>query len=840
MRRGLVFFLSVLIVFSGFAQESGTAPAARSGEWYQGKPIKEIIFNGLRHVKATELEGVMAPFIGRPFSDDIFWEIQGRIYALEYFDIINPSAVPADASGSEVIIRFNVTERPIVSRITFIGNSHLRRSELLDVISLKVNDVANQVKLRVDEQAIITKYMEKGYPDITVRSESGAGSDASITVSFFISEGEKISIKEFNFEGNSTFSDRTLKGQLTLKAKNLINDGAFQEAKLAADRVAIVQYYHDRGYIDADITDVVRNVVKDEKGNNNMSITFKIFEGRIYSFGGVSFDGNLIFPTEQLAKLINSKTGETVNARKVEADLQRVADLYYENGYIFNTIGREEMRNMENGTISYQINIVERGRAHIENIIIRGNEKTRTSVILREIPLEPGDVFSKTKVYNGMRNLYNLQYFSMVAPDTPPGSADSLMDLIFNVEEQPTTDIQFGLTFSGTADPEAFPVSGMIKWNDRNLRGTGNSLGAEVNASPDTQSLSVNYNHRWIFGLPFSGGVDFTVQHTQRYAAMKNIAPFFNGDEKEAFPDGFNSFGEYEAASKLPPTDYLMQYDQWYFSLGFSTGYRWATFLGNLSVGGGVRTGLILNNYDADLYRPFDPTLRRDNNVLTPANSVWTSLALDQRDIVYDPSRGYYALQRFGLYGILPMEHEKYIRSDTKAEYFHTLFSIPVTETYNFKAIFGIHSGLSFLIQQPSLDKLAGYIAETSELAVDGMFIGRGWTSEYRNKGWALWENWAEIRIPIVPNILAWDFFFDAAGVESVKGQYFNSFGLENMRFSMGGGVRFTIPQFPFRFSFAKRFKVVDGEVQWQNGSIWSEAPFKGIDFVISFAMSSY
>ncbi|GHV37796.1 outer membrane protein assembly factor BamA [Spirochaetia bacterium] len=830
MRRGLVVFLSVLIVFSGFAQESGV--------WYQGKPIKDIVFNGLRHVKASELEGIMAPFIGRPFSDDIFWEVQGRLYALEYFDVISPSAVPADTSGNEVIIRFNVTERPIVSRITFIGNSHLRRADLMDVIGLKVNDVANQVKLKVDEQAILNKYMEKGYPDVTVRSESRAGADSSITVTFFISEGEKISIREFNFEGNSTFSDRTLKGQLSLKAKNLINDGAFQEAKLAADRAAIVQYYHDRGYIDAEVTDVVQNTTRDAKGNNNMSITFNIFEGRIYNFGGVSFEGNLIFPTEQLAKLVNSKKGEIVNARKIEADLQRVADLYYENGYIFNSIGRAENRNMETGTISYTISIVERGRAHIENIIVRGNDKTKTSVILREIPLEPGDVFSKAKVYDGMRNLYNLQYFSLVAPDTPQGSADSLMDLIFNVEEQPTTDIQFGLTFSGTADPEAFPVSAMVKWNDRNLRGTGNSLGAEVNASPDTQSVSVNYNHRWILGLPLSGGVDLTVQHTQRLAAMNNTAPFFNGDEKYAYPDGFNSYGEYENASKLPPKEYLMQYQQWYFSLGFSTGYRWPTFLGNLSVGGGVRTGLILNTYDANLYRPFDHTLREDNNRLSPANSVWTSLALDQRDLVYDPSRGYYGIQRFGLYGILPMEREKYIKSDTKAEFFHTLFNLPITDKYSFKAVFGIHSGLSFIVKHPPLDKI--YISETSELAVDGMFIGRGWTGEYRNKGWALWENWAEIRIPIVPGVLAWDFFFDAAGVESVRGQYLASFGLDNMRYSLGGGVRFTIPQFPFRFSFAKRFRVQDGSVKWETGTIWSEAPFKGIDFVISFAMSSY
>ncbi|MDR1586442.1 MAG: outer membrane protein assembly factor BamA, partial [Treponema sp.] len=501
MRYKFVFFLIVAIGLCVFAQEQETPPP-RPSDWYQGKPIRDIVFTGLRHVKAAELEGLMDTYKGLSFDDNIFWEIQGKLYALEYFEMISPSAVPADAFGNEVIIRFAVTERPIVSRINFVGNSGLRRSELLDTVTIKVNDVVNQAKIRVDEQAIINKYLEKGYPDVTVRSDVQTGNDSSLLLTFYISEGEKISIDEFRFEGNSVFSARTLRGQLSLKAKNLINDGAFQEAKLVADRQALTRYYHDRGYIDAEVIDVVRDIRKDAKGNNNLILTFRINEGRIYSFGGVTFEGNEIFSTGQLSGLITSKVGDTINARKIEADLQQVADLYFENGYIFNTIGREENRNPATGVVSYNVPIVERGRAHIENIFVRGNNKTKTNVILREIPLEPGDVFSKAKVMDGMRNLYNLQYFSMVAPDTPPGSADSLMDLVFNVEEQPTTDLQFGLTFSGSSDPETFPVSGLIKWNDRNFRGTGNQLGAELNASPDTASLSLNYTHRWIFGLP--------------------------------------------------------------------------------------------------------------------------------------------------------------------------------------------------------------------------------------------------------------------------------------------------------------------------------------------------
>jgi outer membrane protein insertion porin family len=845
MKRFVLTALFFCAAVAGFTQSPQPGD-----EWYQGKIIRNIIFSGLRHVKEAELEGLMEPYKGRAFDDSLFWEIQGRLYALEYFDLISPGIERADPAGNEMTIRFTVTERPIIGRINFIGNSGIRRRELLELISIKNNDVINRAKISVDELAIANKYLEKGYPDVKVRSETQTAPGSTIIINFYITEGDKISISEFRFAGNTVFSARTLKGRLSLKTKTLISDGAFQEAKLIADIASITQYYHDRGYIDAEVIDVTREINKDAKGNNNLVLTFSIKEGRIYTYGGITFEGNQIFSTAQLSAIIRSKTGETINARKMETDLQNIADLYYGNGYIFNSIGREERRNAIEGVISYHIQIVERGRAHIENIIVRGNDKTKTEVILREIPLEPGDVFSKTKVMEAYRNLMNLQYFAMVAPETPPGSEESLMDLVFVVEEQPTTDVQFGLTFSGSADPETFPISLLVKWNDRNLRGTGNQLGVDLNASTETASLSVNYSQRWMFGLPFSGGFDFSAQWAKRLAAMNNNAPFFNGNEPYAYPDGFASREEYDAAYKLPPREFLMNYDQWYLSLGFSTGYRWFTPVGNLSIGGGVRTGLVRNEYDDGIYRPFDPALRERHNEWTPKNSIWSTVSLDQRDIYYDPSNGYYAYERFGIYGLFgkdlsgnDIEREYYLRNDLKAEYYFTLFNIPVVEKWNFKAVMAFHSGLSFIFKQPGrdLDRLTPSIEEANQLSVDGMFTGRGWNAEYRYKGLLLWENWIELRIPIVPGIISWDFFFDAAGVESVLGKYFakGNFTIDNMRFSFGGGLRFTMPQFPLRFSLAKRFRTYDGQFTWEPGTMFrTDDPRSGIDPVFSFAIS--
>ena len=844
MRFRVFAFILFITAVCGYSQQ-----ASDGEEWFVGKPIRDIVFSGLRNIKQTELEALIVPYKGRIYDYNIYYEILGKLLALEYFEYISPSTHRADASGSEVIIRFTVTERPIVGRINFTGNSGLRRSELMDAISTKVSDIFNHAKIRIDIEAIRNKYIEKGYPNVTVQTTETQSGESSVTLTFVINEGDKISIKSIEFEGNTRFANNALRGQLSLKARSLLNDGAFQEAKLLADIESITKYYRDRGYIDAVVRDVTRSYDAGDKVTN-LVLTFLIEEGTEFKFGGVTFEGNVIFSSEQLGKLINSKVGDTVNGSRLEADLQRVSDLYYENGYIFNSIARTPQKNLQTGVLSYRVSIVERSRAYIENIIIKGNEKTKTSVILREIPLEPGDVFSRAKVMDAIRNLYNLQFFSVVIPEPTQGSTENLMDLVFSVEEQSTIDLQFGLTFSGSADPDTFPISGMIKWNDRNLAGSGNQLGAELNSSVvDTTSLSLNYLHRGIFGLPLSGGVDFSFNYLRRLATMDNQGPIFYGDETYAYPDGFSSWNEYVANNKLPSRDYLMEYMQWYLSLGFSTGYRWSTFFGLLGLNGGMRFGFIRNTYDDELYRPFDPALRAENNTWTPKNSFWFSTSLDQRDIFYDPSRGYYLYERMGFYGIFDREREHYIRSDSKAEYFLTLFNVPVTEKWNFKSVLGLHSGLSFIFKQPGRDQdsLTPSIEDINKLSVDGMFVGRGWSSEYRNKGLLLWENWVELRFPLVYGILAFDLFFDIAGVETMQGYYFgkneegkSNFTIDNMRFSYGGGLRFTIPQFPFRLSLAKRFSFKDGQFTWEPGALFGDDsdPAKGVDLVISFVLS--
>ena len=103
---------------------------------------------------------------------------------------------------------------------------------------------------------------------------------------------------------------------------------------------------------------------------------------------------------------------------------------YQENGYMNNEFYPTPIKDSDRHEISYKLDIREHSRSHVENIIIKGNSKTKEYVITREIPIESGDIYSRDKIINGLRNLMNLRYFSNVVPEPQPGSEEKRVSIL--------------------------------------------------------------------------------------------------------------------------------------------------------------------------------------------------------------------------------------------------------------------------------------------------------------------------------------------------------------------------------------------------------------------------
>jgi len=810
----LIFFVFISWGFSSVLASQNVAE-----DWYKDKEVVGFKFKGLHAVSPSDLLSVFGKYKGKPFTDDLYLEMLQSLYDLDYFVDIKPEAVPADPSYAYVRLEFTFVENPFVKSIKFVGNTNMRGNKLLEKCRLKKNSIYNEDILSSDVLALKEYYLEKGYTRATVNVNTEKNEpDNSVSIEYVIYEGMQTVVSHIQFEGNTKISEKVLKKVLATKEIGIIRKGEFKEEALEQDKELVKFFYGEKGYINAHVENIRTEVdPESDEVKQKLILTYIIYEGEQYTYAGISFEGNRIFSKEVLEDKVKLSAGDVFNLKKLEAGYSAIADMYFENGYSSTQIEKKDIVDEGARSVRYEVKIKESKRSHVENIILRGNKKTKDHVILRELLFTNGDVFSKRRFFNSLRNIYNLRYFSSIVPDVKPGSEDGLLDVILNMEETSTANIQFGITFSGVADANTFPMSVFVQWEERNLAGTGSELSANVTAGPDKQSATLGYTENWFLGVPLGVGFELSATYKSEHSFQDVLPPY-------DVPDPHQSIKDYKADPSLAEA-YKMKYDRAEFGFGISGSYRWYPLFATLTWRNGVNFNLVKNFYDTSLYRPFDEAIRHQREKWRFSNVLWTRFSLDNRDFVYDPSRGWFLSQQVSFYGIFPkIESEYFFRAETKGELYFTLLDYPVAENWHLKFVLAFYSGFSF--QLPTASKK---ISRLNKLTVDGMFNGRGWYSAGVNgQGDVMQANWVEFRMPLAQGIISFDFFFEAIAtkqdIRSLKTLKINDYF-----FSFGPGIRFTLPQFPLRLMFANTFRSNNGKPYWSNG--------KGPDwkFVLSF-----
>ena len=794
-----IFFVFTTIFYFVFASDS-----SYSDDWYMGRPIVSIEFEGLSNVKQSELNGITSSFLDKPFSDETYGELVDRLFALDYFDDIIPYAKHDAKNPDNVLLVLDVTERPIISSISFEGNKKIRNGELRDQINIKTSDIFVESQVLLDERAIRNHYLEKGYTASAVNHKVEYEKDGSVSITFMINEGANTVIKEINFTGNSEFSQRTLKNKISSKEVGLFKDGAYQYSTLEQDKIKILAYYREHGYVDAAVDVDIKTEFNEDKQRDELTLNFHIQEGSLYKFTGLSIIGNEVFTVDELLKNQKLKAGDIYNETKLQEDFNSISSIYFENGYMTNEFNPVPSKDSDRHEISYNLEITERARSHVENIIIKGNTKTKEYVINREVPLESGDVFSRAKVLTGLRNLMNLRYFSNVVPETQPGSEQNLFDLVLNVEEQSTSALQFGMTFSGVTDPSTIPISLFLKLENSNLFGEGKTVSVGTQISNTEQMIDLTYSQNWIGNLPIYFSQNFSFSHSNSHMPVNFVDPNFNFNQNNYFAD----------------------YQGWSFALSSGIGRRWAFDYAILSLSGGVSTSLNRNDYDESIYTPVDLGISAFANRWGVSNSLFVNFSVDNRDISFDPTKGWFASERISLNGLIPkVEKEFFLRTDTKLEGYLKLLDYPIDDNWALKLVLSGYSGLSMLFPTSSIP-----IGDSHQLFIDGMFNGRGWGFGTNNaKGNIMLSNSVELRMPIIPGVVGIDFFWDSVAVKENVSD-FGKLVLDDFYFSFGPGIRFLMPQFPLHLLFTWRYKHHDNIPKFE------ENPFQ---FVLSFNITN-
>ena len=557
----------------------------------------------------------------------------------------------------------------------------------------------------------------------------------------------------------------------------------------------------------------------EKKDRQEITLTFNIEEGSQYTFSGIKIEGAEIFKAEDLVSLVRLKPGDVFNITKFQEGMTAIQSKYTDSGYWSNQYQPQVDRNPDAKTIGYTVYIHEGERSHIESIHLQGNTRTKDEVILRELPLQEGDVFSNEKVTTGLRSLYNLRYFSSIVPEITPGSEEDLVDLTLKLAEQSTRSVQFGMTFSGSSNADDFPISLSLGLADSNLFGLGKSASLSASVATNNQSVSASYGVPYLFGKPISNTVSLS------YARAKIFTP-----RNVFLPDG--------GVDNL--TNYF-DFIQHKISLSDSMARRWQLRWGDFTLAGGGSISLMTNIYDGDSYIPTFSSIEEYHNRWNPKNTVYGQVSFDGRDFYFNPSKGWFASQRLTWIGLIPKdvifenfgETEFILRSTTTGEAYFQLVNKPITEKFAFQLIL---AGITQFTYQKAF--FGSAISSMNKLSVDGMVFGRGW--EISDKGFGngdiLWNSSVELRYPVLKNALSVDLFFDASMVKDTSFSNMDISDTNNWFFSFGPGLRLLMQQLPIRVYLANNFMLNDG-FSWRkaNGDL-ADSFLSGWHFVLSFS----
>ncbi|MGI6466487.1 MAG: outer membrane protein assembly factor BamA [Sphaerochaetaceae bacterium] len=793
-------------------------------EWYLNKTIRGFIFEGLKNVSKDSLDDLTYPFIGRAFTQENYQNIERELNNLKKFSLFEAEAKRGGPNNTDLYLLFRFTELPVIKSIEFVGNSGVRTKVLEDNLNVKVGEFLSLASVRSTKDDLEELYRTRGYADVEVTSDYTIDENSNLLdLVYTVVENQQTKIGEIVFEGNVTLSSSTLKKELSSKVQSLFNAGNYDKAKVDSDMQALLVAYQKRGYIDVNIKDVIVDELESENPDiKKVKLTFIVEENDQWFYGGIVVEGNTIFSDEQIFKNLSMREGSVLNITKVQDEIGKIADIYWNDGYVENSIDIDEIRDNENKLVTYKVIIGERAQAVVEQVIIRGLTKTKPYVLERELALKAGDIFSKDKYVSSAQNLYNTGLLTDVEPSISYGTQENALVVTYDVVEGNQMNIGFGATFGGNV--EGFPVSGFLSWADTNVAGTGRDLEVMTELSPSSQSASITFRDNWVKDKRWSNAIDLSFNRTTYKNGLQlgDHSPTTELRNNKAYPYPFTSYEAWEKAKSATPDEaYLMPYDYYRVSLGYSTGYTFMFKPGRLSVGIGPTFTLNRAIFNTDVFTPFDWSTGKYGEKWQFSNRIGLSLSWDGRDLIHNTTKGYMVSQSLTYAGGLLGGLSNYMRSSTSASGFLKLFEIPGEKPT--PGVLSLNTTVSFMFEQFFKNESGSWItgmnaSKYEYLYIDGITLARGISPKFYFE--FLWDSSLEFSIQLAENVIWAEAFVSATGA---------SFNLKevgttplNWYFSTGFGIRLKIPGFPLGLYLVKNAHIEDGGAfSWEGGPIF-------------------
>jgi outer membrane protein insertion porin family len=197
----------------------------------------------------------------------------------------------------------------------------------------------------------------------------------------------------------------------------------------------------------------------------------------------VAFTGVKTMSETVVADAAQVPLGDPVSTVKLEDARRRIVDWYKELGYNYVDVKYVLEPSLDNTRARVRFDVTEGDQVIVHEIVIRGLEKTRESVVRRRIALEVGKPYRASDVRRTQERIATLGVFSSITvglsePYVPQASKDVVIDVV----ERPGHYIELSPGFS-TGEG----VRGTLEYDERNILGyaIGATFRVQLSYLPD-------------------------------------------------------------------------------------------------------------------------------------------------------------------------------------------------------------------------------------------------------------------------------------------------------------------------------------------------------------------
>ena len=568
MRKTLVLVLLMVTVIGPLAAQQRFGVNAGQGvqiDYTNPKffEIADIKFTGLQTLDERALTSITGIRVGDRIAIPGS-KISDAIKKLWEENIIGDvSFWMTKVEGDRAFLEIRLSERPRVLGYSFEGINASFQNEIGDQLNIE-GKVATPSMVKNSELLIKRFFIDKGFLNTTVRTVQRQDSSirGGARLHFEIDRKSKVRIHRIDFEGNDSFSRQRLKKTLknthekarfwlvhrlmeqlfkttpssvvdlvdstyTVSDKsfkdfisdnvkfNILQGSKYIQSKFDEDKGTLIDFYNTKGYRDAEVVSTEIENLNDEF----IDLNIKVNEGQRYYVRNIDWVGNYKYSDDTLASILGIKKGDVYNQERI---IQRtefdgktgddLSSLYMDDGYLFFSLDVAEV-GVDGDSVDLEMRIREGEQATIKRIILKGNDRTSDHVVLREIRTLPGQKFSRKILIRTTRELAQLGFFDpeQINPRPIPNVADGTVDIIFELVEKSTDQIQLSGGFGG---PFGFVGTVGLSLNNFSVRNIGNWDKWRPYPSGDGQrlSLQVQSNGRrfrstsLVFSEPWFGG----------------------------------------------------------------------------------------------------------------------------------------------------------------------------------------------------------------------------------------------------------------------------------------------------------------------------------------------